>query len=171
MNEKFELLINKYLDGELSQAEMEELRNSTSKDPALKRVLLAQIQAHEILSKLQPPEAPEKVSAKIMRKLAGEKKKKSESRFFYSMLILLTALALISFTVPFLNSSKYELFNFTTIFKLHLPNPFGVIGITSLKIIKNPLTLLLLLPSLFYLLYEELNVILKLKGIKSGKLK
>jgi len=169
MKEKFEVLINKYVDKELTKSEKEELEKIMEKSSKLRNELKAHIYAHRMLLTLEATEISENITKEIIRKIKKNKRVKSDLVFFFSMLFILLLLLLPALFIPHLNISNNELFNINTIRGFKLLQIFSSTKKYFLELVLNRITILGLIVPILYLLYENLIIITRLKKLNSGK--
>ncbi|MCB0744882.1 MAG: hypothetical protein KDC67_13320 [Ignavibacteriae bacterium] len=100
MKHNYDELINKYLDNELSNAELESVNVLLKSDNEFKTKFATQKYVHENLYELPVHEAPIDISEKIMSKLVSKLKSKYQKNYFFRGVI--TVLSIVLITVLFM---------------------------------------------------------------------
>ncbi len=166
MKERFELLINKYVDGELTGSENNELKELINKNAMFAKHFRAQIKAHNLLGTLQTPRAPDYIPEAIIKRIKRKETAKEQRRFLYLMGALLFSLLAAVILFHKTNSSDFVFFNISTYLNLQMRQISQTIVNFLRRLTNTYFTILIILPFLIFLLLEELEMILKFKGNK-----
>ncbi|PKL88622.1 MAG: hypothetical protein CVV23_09345 [Ignavibacteriae bacterium HGW-Ignavibacteriae-2] len=129
-------LLNKYIDGELTRQEIDELEYFISTDPSSLEKLKTLKMVDEVLKKMQRDKAPANVTKRVMSQITSAIPDKYNKNHFFVIIIsffVLTIIGLLSYIltsyVPSQNTSSYSN---TVIEKINLFILSGVGQFTSI---------------------------------------
>ncbi len=103
MKEEHEILLNKYLDGELKEEDLVRLENLLENDPEFAHQAEIQMKLEDALKKMNPVNAPADFSQRVMNKLEFTEIEFSTKGNKFFFVIIISTITIILALIPFLN--------------------------------------------------------------------
>jgi hypothetical protein len=101
-------ILNKYIDGELDNNEIRELKKIIAEDPESLEKLKAHKLVDEILRKLETEPAPANVTERVMNKISEVVSVKNKKSYFFISMVSILIIGMISVMVYALSTVEIE---------------------------------------------------------------
>ena len=172
MNKISDELINKYVDKELSEEELDQLKILLENDPSLKEKLKAHTIIDEVLHKMENRSAPSNIASNVMTQISVSTKLAKENHYFFYGVVGLFSSAIIGLLIYIIstfegsNNEKFFEINFSLVEKLQDYSTSNISIISNL--LKSDTVMIIGLSLIFILIISSAFLFNNLRDIKEG---